>query len=86
MEQRVAIKFCVKLKKTATERFKFWKVHMVKNVYLEQVCLDSIKGSEKGESHYKTNIKAISQLPEQQNREKSFKSVWPKTEVWVFRH
>lgn len=45
------------------------------------MCLNSIKGSKKGESHYKINGKAVLQLPEQKNRRKSFKSVWPKIEL-----
>jgi hypothetical protein len=32
MERRAVIKFCVKLKKTATETFEIWKVCMVKSV------------------------------------------------------
>jgi hypothetical protein len=32
MEQRAEIKFCIKLKKTATETFECLKVHMMKNV------------------------------------------------------
>jgi hypothetical protein len=80
MEQRAVIKFCVKLKKTATETFE--KVRTVKNVYREQVCLNGIKGSKKGESHYKTmNRKAVLQLPKQKNRQKSLKGVWPKIEL-----
>jgi hypothetical protein len=76
------IKFCVKLKKTATETFE-----MLKRAYGEE-CLsrtsvfNGIKGSKKGESHYKTiNGKAVLQIPEQKNRRKSFKSVWPKIEL-----
>jgi hypothetical protein len=42
MEQRAEIKFCVKLKKTATETF---EVRTMKNVYQEQLCLNGIKGS-----------------------------------------
>jgi hypothetical protein len=55
---------------------------MVKNVYREQVCLNGIKGSKKDQSRYKTmNGKAVLQLPEQKNRRKTFKSVWPKIEL-----
>jgi hypothetical protein len=37
---------------------------MVKNVYLEQVCLNGVKRSKKGESPYKTkNGKAVLQIP-----------------------
>jgi hypothetical protein len=54
---------------------------MVKNVYREQMCLNGMKGSKQGESLYKSiNGKAVLQLPEQKNRRKSFKSVWPKIE------
>jgi hypothetical protein len=68
MEQRAAIKFCVRLKKTAIETFE-----MLKSAYGEE-CLNGIKGSKKGESHYKTmNGKAVLQLREQKNRQKSFK-------------
>jgi hypothetical protein len=38
----------------------------MKNVYREQVCLNGIKGSKKGKSHYKTiNVKVVLQLPEE---------------------
>jgi hypothetical protein len=81
MEQRTAIKFCVKLKKTASEAFEMLKCAYMKNVYQEQVCLNGIKGLKKGESCYKAmHGKAILQLPEQKNEWKSFKSVWPKIE------
>jgi hypothetical protein len=43
MEQRAAIKFCVKLKKTDTETLKCWKVRAVKNAYRERMCLNGIK-------------------------------------------
>jgi hypothetical protein len=82
MEQRAAIKFCVKFKETATETFK-----MLKSAYGEQ-CLsgtsvfECTEGSKKGESRYETmNGKAVLQLPEQKNRRKSFKSAWPKIEL-----
>jgi hypothetical protein len=66
MEQRAAIKFCVKLKKTTTETFEMLKSSYGKNAYREQVCLNGIKGSKKGESHYKTmNGKAVLQLTEE---------------------
>jgi hypothetical protein len=45
MEQRAAIKFYVKLKKTATKTFEMLYVPTVKNVYREQVCLNGIKSS-----------------------------------------
>jgi hypothetical protein len=82
MEQRTVTKFCGKLKRTATETFEMLKkVRTVKNVYREEVCLNGIKGSKKGESRYKTmNGKAIFQLPGRKNRRKSFKSVWMKIE------
>jgi hypothetical protein len=55
------------------------------NVYREQVCLNGMTGSEKGESRYKTmNGKTVLQLPEQRNKRKSFKSIWPKIELRVF--
>jgi hypothetical protein len=47
MEQRTVIKFCVKLKTTATKPLKCWKVSTVKNVYREQVCLTDTKGTQK---------------------------------------
>jgi hypothetical protein len=48
MEQRAAIKFCVKLKKKQLLKcLKCWKVRTVKNVYQELVCLNNIKGSKK---------------------------------------
>jgi hypothetical protein len=54
----------------------------VKNVYREQVCLNDIKGSKKGEGRYKTmKGKTVFQLQEDKNRQKSFKSVWPKIEI-----
>jgi hypothetical protein len=46
MEQRAAIEFCVKIKKTATETFGMLK-SAVKNVYREQGCLNVIKCSKK---------------------------------------
>jgi hypothetical protein len=59
-------------------------VRTVKNVYRKQECLNGIKGSKKGESRYEMmNGKAVLQLPEQKNRRKSFKSVWPKIEILV---
>jgi hypothetical protein len=61
MEQIAAIKFCVKLKKTATEML---KSTYGKNVYLDQVHLNDIKCLKKGESRYETNRKAGFQLPE----------------------
>jgi hypothetical protein len=45
MEQRAAIKFCVKFNKTATETFELLKMRTAKNVYREEVCLNEIKGS-----------------------------------------
>jgi hypothetical protein len=36
MEQKVAIKFCIELKKTCTETLKMLKIFTVKNVYLEK--------------------------------------------------
>jgi hypothetical protein len=54
MEQRTAIKFCVKLKKTATETLEMLKNAYVEECLSEQVCLNSIKHSKKGESCYKT--------------------------------
>jgi hypothetical protein len=77
VEQRAAIKFCVKLKKTATQTFE-----MFKSSYSEE-CLSRTnvfgwhKSSNKGESHYKT----ILQLPVQKNRQMSVKSVWSKIEL-----
>jgi hypothetical protein len=41
------IKFYVKLKKRAIETFEMLKVHTVKNVYREQMCLNGVKGSKK---------------------------------------
>jgi hypothetical protein len=68
MEQRAEIKFCVRLKKTATETFE-----MLKSAFGEE-CLSRTSVSEwhkrlmKGKSRYKTmNGKAILQLPEQKN-------------------
>jgi hypothetical protein len=85
MEQRAVIKFCVKLKKTATETFEMLKSAHIEECLSGQVCLNDIKGSEKGECRYKTmNRKAILQLPEQKDRWKSFKSVWPKIKLLVF--
>jgi hypothetical protein len=58
------------------------KVLTMKNDYLERVCLNGIKGSKKGECRYKTmNGKAVFQLPEEKNRRKLCKSVWPKIEL-----
>jgi hypothetical protein len=45
MEQRAAIKVCVKLKKTATETFEMLKSAYGENVYQEQVCSNGMKGS-----------------------------------------
>jgi hypothetical protein len=42
---RAVIKFCVKLKKTATETFEMLEVHMVQNVYQEKACLNGKKCS-----------------------------------------
>jgi hypothetical protein len=57
-------------------------VGTVKNVYREQVWLNGIKGSKKGENRYKTmNGKAVLQLAEEKIRRKSLKSVWPKIEI-----
>jgi hypothetical protein len=50
----------------------------VKNVYLEQACLNCIKGSKKVKSHYKANRRAVFQLPEQKNSWMSFRSVLAK--------
>jgi hypothetical protein len=85
MEKITAIKFCLKLKKTATETFEMLKSGYSEERLSRTVCVNGIKGSKKDESCYKTmNRKAILQLPEQKNRRKSFKSVWPKIELWVF--
>jgi hypothetical protein len=41
----------------------------VKNVYIKEVSLNVMKGSEKGERPYKTmNVKAVLQPPEENNR------------------
>jgi hypothetical protein len=76
MEQTAGVKIYVKLKETTTETFE-----MLKNAYgeCEQVSLNGVNGSKKGESCYKTiNAKAVLELPEHKNRQKSFRSVWPK--------
>jgi hypothetical protein len=78
LEKIVAIKFCVKLMKTTIKTFE-----MLKSMYgEEQVFLNGIKGLKKGNSCYKTmNRNAALQLPEQKNRRKSFKTVWPKIQL-----
>jgi hypothetical protein len=48
MEERSVIKFCVKLKKTATEMFEMLKSAYNEHVYLEQVCLNGIEVPKKG--------------------------------------
>jgi hypothetical protein len=48
-------RFYIKLKKTATEILKCWNVRTVKNVYLQQVCLNG-RGSEKGDSRENAEI------------------------------
>jgi hypothetical protein len=66
--ERAAIKFCVKLRKMATETFEMLKSAYNEECLLEQVCLNGIKGSKKAESLYKTtNGEVILQLPEQKN-------------------
>jgi hypothetical protein len=45
MEQGAAIKFCVKLKKAAAETSVMLKSIYMKNVYLEEECLNGINGS-----------------------------------------
>jgi hypothetical protein len=54
MEQRAAIMFFVKLKKTATDTFEMLKSMYGEECYQEQVCLNGTKCSKKGESRYKT--------------------------------
>jgi hypothetical protein len=77
MKQRARIKFCIKLKKTATEKFEILKSAYGEECLSTTMCLNDMKGSKKGESHRKTmNGKAVLQLPEQ----KLFKRVWPKIE------
>jgi hypothetical protein len=76
MERRAAIKFCVKLKKTATETFEMWKSAYGEECLWRKVCLNGIKRSKKGENCYRTvKGNAVLQLPEEKNRRKSFKSV-----------
>jgi uncharacterized protein YecE (DUF72 family) len=79
---RAAINFSVKLKKTVTET-----LELLKSAYGEE-CLSRTSVFEwqqifkKCESRYKTmNGKTALQLPEEKNRRKSFKSVWPKIEL-----
>jgi hypothetical protein len=45
MEQRVAIKFCVKLNKTAIETFEILKSAYGEECLSRKVCLNGIKGS-----------------------------------------
>jgi hypothetical protein len=48
MEQGTAIKFRIKLNKTATEAFEMLKVRTVNNVYREQVCVEWYKRFKEG--------------------------------------
>jgi hypothetical protein len=77
--QRGAIKFCVKLKETTTETFE-----MLKSAHGGE-CLSRanvFEWHEKGEGRFKTmERKPVLQLPEQKNRRKSLKNIWPKIEV-----
>jgi hypothetical protein len=83
MEQRAVTKFCAKLKKSATETFEMLKSAYGEECLQEQVRLNGIKGSKKSKSPNKMmNGKAVLQLPEQKNRWKSFKSVWPKIKLF----
>jgi hypothetical protein len=72
MEERAGIAFCVKLKKVTIEAFEMLKVRTVKNIYLEQVYSNDIKGSTNGESRYMMmNGKAALELTEQKNGSRS---------------
>jgi hypothetical protein len=65
MEQGAAIKFCVKLHKTATESFETLKSTYSEECLLRTSVFKWHKGSKKGESCYKMiNRKATLQLPE----------------------
>jgi hypothetical protein len=56
MEHRTAIKFCVKLKKTATETFEMLKRAYSEECSLEQACFIGVKGSKKGSESENTKI------------------------------
>jgi hypothetical protein len=79
MEQRAAIKLCVKLKKTTSEAFEMFKSAYGEECLSRTSVFEWFKRSKKGESRYKTmNGKIVIHLLEHKNRLKSFKSVWPK--------
>jgi hypothetical protein len=82
MEQRAWIKFCVKLKNTATETFE-----MLKSAYGEE-CLSRTSVfewhewfKEGRESLQDDERKGRPSISEQKNRRKPFKSVWPEIEL-----
>jgi hypothetical protein len=87
MEQRAAIMFCVKLKKTTTETFEMFKSMYDEKCLSRTSVFEHIKGSKKDKNRYKTlNGKAALQLPEQKNQRTSFNSVWLKIgllSVWM---
>jgi hypothetical protein len=59
MEQRAVIKFCVKLKKTATETFKMLKSVQNEECSSRTSVFEWYKMSKEGENRYKMNRKAI---------------------------
>jgi hypothetical protein len=81
MGQRAAIEFYLKLKKKATETFKMLKSSYGEECLSRTSVFECHKGFKEGpESLQDDEQKAVLQLPDQKNRRKSFKSVWPKIE------
>jgi transposase len=77
MEQRAANKFCVKLKKTATETFASGEECSSRTSASEW----HKRFKEGRESLQDDERKGRPLLPEQKKRRKSFTTVWPKIEL-----